>query len=294
MIEFRHAPPVRRVGLLHHSRGAQQVERLAHQSEARQVGQQGAQHRLGNANLQDLPRVATLGQTKTITRIPVGNRSRNEGNAARAASGSPWKRADSRRRASASHAGVSSFAMTEASSTPTRSLKRADGQRHIEASGDGGVEQLFLEDAAAVVLDKRIVVAGRFRQRLGVNRIEQRQHLPAFFAGPCAAIREAANPLLPSPSETARPLATGEPASSGSAAVRPTVRPRVPGRTRPSVRRRRKPRPRRRRCCPGRSFRHKPPRKGRLRPLLPPRRRRRPGRALPSILPHSLPSNRRT
>ena len=56
-----------------------------------------------------------------------------------------------------------------------RALQGADGQRRVQAGADDREQQLLLEDAAAVVLDQRIVIAGRLAERMRVDGVEQGQ-----------------------------------------------------------------------------------------------------------------------
>jgi hypothetical protein len=63
-----------------------------------------------------------------------------------------------------------------------RTLQGANSQRRIQAGGDGREQQLFLEHAAAVVFDQRVVIAGRLAEGVVVDGVEQDEQALSIVA----------------------------------------------------------------------------------------------------------------
>ena len=88
---------------------------------------------------------------------------------------------------------------------PCRAPTASDVSRQVPMVG---VEQLLLEHAAAVVLDQRVVGAGRLGQRVGVDGVEQRQQPLPVVAGRAqpAGQRRRRPPPAPAGQEAGRDL----------------------------------------------------------------------------------------
>ncbi|MFM7149423.1 MAG: hypothetical protein ACKO23_06235 [Gemmataceae bacterium] len=59
----------------------------------------------------------------------------------------------------------------------------SDGQRSVKAGGDGGVNQLFLDNSPAIELDQRIVIPRRLWNGMPIQGVEKFLESLAIFSG---------------------------------------------------------------------------------------------------------------